>query len=80
MCVLDFCCCDEIPDINNLKERKVYFGSQFQKVQSIAGEPHSLGQNLRAWRLECVMEESHSLHGGWEGRGKRERRAGIHPQ
>jgi hypothetical protein len=27
-----------------------------------------------------VMEESHSLHGGWEGRGKRERRAGIHPQ
>jgi hypothetical protein len=32
------CCCDKIPEINNIKERKGDFSSLFQRVQFIKVE------------------------------------------
>jgi hypothetical protein len=36
-------CCDEIPDKNNLKGGKIYFGSQFEKFQSMVIWLHCFG-------------------------------------
>jgi hypothetical protein len=57
VCVSYFSCCDRIFDIKNLKRGKIYFGSGFQRVQSIVAFPHIRGQNAtvvgRCDRRDC---------------------------
>lgn len=38
--VSDFRYYNKMPKISNLKRNKVYFGSQFQMLQSVPGLPH----------------------------------------
>jgi hypothetical protein len=53
--VLAFYLCDKIPEINSLKRRKIYFGSQFQRPQPMVLSPAAFGlmvrQNLRVGSL-----------------------------
>jgi hypothetical protein len=45
--LVSFYPCDKIPEINNLKPGKVYFGSQFQKFQPIVAWFYHSGPVLR---------------------------------
>jgi hypothetical protein len=54
-CVLAFCCCDKIPERNQLKGEKVYFGLKFQS-------------GVLTWLVLDLCEAMH--HGGsiWQSK------------
>jgi hypothetical protein len=73
---LAFHCCDKIPEINNLKGRKIYFDSQFQRFPS----SFLALLHLVLWRGGILWQGAQSRancspHNSWEakretGRGR----------
>lgn len=59
--VLAFCHCDKTPGTSNLKGGKVYFDSQFQRLQAIVAWPCYPG----LCQPEHMLEEVCSPHGSW---------------
>jgi hypothetical protein len=58
-----------------IKRRKIYFVSQFQRLQSIVTFPHHFGpvvmQNIRTESTQ--WNEPTNLPGGWEAKGEQGR-------
>lgn len=61
VCVLDFCHCDKIPEVNNLKRGKVYLVHSFSGFRSW---PVALGlwQHRASWWAD-MAEEACLPHG-----------------
>jgi hypothetical protein len=62
---------DKTPDMNNLKGEKIYFGSQFQRLQSMVCCLHcfwACGEAEYSWHKHMVRQSclSHSGCGGIE--------------
>jgi hypothetical protein len=52
-------CCDQTPDINNLRGRKTYFGSRFQRLQFImpGRAAHIMVARKQRWRQGGAMDK-----------------------